>query len=513
MIKTLSMSTTGLKFADNNTPIYLTAENNGIIFKDTTYVPKVYVKQNNIGYITNFPATWQDEKITFTSAQLANLPSGSYLIEVWFENGNDTLIYPDHGFLKLNIHHNATDIEGNVISSITLEQFQQQFSNLSKDLSNHILEIKVGPQGEKGEKGDTGAQGIQGIQGERGEQGEQGIQGIQGVTGKDFSISETFSSVASMNRSGGDGLTKGDFVMISSTVEDPDNAKLYLWNGTVFTFVTDMSGATGIKGDTGEQGIQGEQGPKGDAGPQGPQGIQGIQGEKGEKGDTGPQGPQGVQGEQGLPGKDSIVVNAASASKLETARKLGVNLQSSTPQNFDGTSDATNIGVTGVLPVANGGNGNNYGVSTSISYLSGINSLLSIVVPTPFSPNQLIQWTTVAGNSTTNTPFNGHSFTGMIFTQYTAGGIGRLDYLIKDQTSGSWYAGYGNTVTYSTTNNVTTITALSISWKKIIDTDDFPIGTIRQTTTTSAPNIGGTWTQIGTQVIGSKTIYFWERTA
>ena len=34
MIKTLSMSTTGLKFADNNTPIYLTAENNGIIFTE-----------------------------------------------------------------------------------------------------------------------------------------------------------------------------------------------------------------------------------------------------------------------------------------------------------------------------------------------------------------------------------------------------------------------------------------------------------------------------------------------
>ena len=119
MIKTLSMSTTGLKFADNNTPIYLTAENNGIIFKDTTYLPKVYIKQNDVGYLTNFPATWQDEKITFTSAQLANLPSGSYRIEVWFEHGSDTLIYPDHGFLKLNIHHNATNIDGNVISSIT----------------------------------------------------------------------------------------------------------------------------------------------------------------------------------------------------------------------------------------------------------------------------------------------------------------------------------------------------------------------------------------------------------
>lgn len=297
MIKTLSMSTTGLKFADNNTPIYLTAENNGIIFKDTTYLPKVYIKQNDVGYLTNFPATWQDEKITFTSAQLANLPSGSYRIEVWFEHGSDTLIYPDHGFLKLNIHHNATNIDGNVISSITVEQFQQQFSNLSQELTDKILDIKVGPKGEKGDKGDTGPQGIQGIQGERGKQGEQGQQGVQGVAGNDFSIAETFPSVASMSS---DNLTKGDFVMISSTVEDPDNAKLYLWNGTEFTFVTDMSGATGIKGDTGEQGIQGPQGEKGE------------------------QGKQGIQGIQGVAGKDAVINVVTQAEYDELPDKTGV---------------------------------------------------------------------------------------------------------------------------------------------------------------------------------------------
>lgn len=297
MIKTLSMSTTGLKFSDNSTPIYLTAENNGIIFKDTTYLPKVYVNKNDVGYITNFPATWQDDKITFMSAQLENIPSGSYHLEVWFEKGSDKLIYPDYGFLKLNINNNATDIEGNIISSITVDQFQQQFSNLSKDILDNLPDGKVGPQGEKG---DTGPQGIQGIQGERGEQGKQGQQGIQGLAGKDFSIAETFPSVASMS---GDNLTNGDFVMISSTVEDPDNAKLYLWNGTGFTFVTDMSGAAGIKGDTGEQGIQGKQG---------------VQGEQGK------QGIQGVHGETGTAGKDAVINVVTQAEYDALPDKTGV---------------------------------------------------------------------------------------------------------------------------------------------------------------------------------------------
>ena len=60
--------------------------------------------------------------------------------------------------------------------------------------------------------------------------------------------------------------------------------------------------------------------------------------------------------------------NAVSSSKLATARKLGVNLQSSAQQNFDGSSDVTNVGVSGVLPIANGGTSTNDGVINTIAY-------------------------------------------------------------------------------------------------------------------------------------------------
>ena len=60
--------------------------------------------------------------------------------------------------------------------------------------------------------------------------------------------------------------------------------------------------------------------------------------------------------------------NAVSANKLATPRKLGVNLQSPTYQNFDGTTDTTNIGVSGVLPIANGGTGTSSGVINTIAY-------------------------------------------------------------------------------------------------------------------------------------------------
>ena len=60
--------------------------------------------------------------------------------------------------------------------------------------------------------------------------------------------------------------------------------------------------------------------------------------------------------------------NAVSASKLATPRKIGVNLQSSSFQYFDGTADATDIGVSGVLPIANGGTSTSDGVINTIAY-------------------------------------------------------------------------------------------------------------------------------------------------
>ncbi len=60
--------------------------------------------------------------------------------------------------------------------------------------------------------------------------------------------------------------------------------------------------------------------------------------------------------------------NAVSASKLATARKLGVNLQSSSFQYFDGTADATDIGVSGVLPIENGGTSTSDGVINTTAY-------------------------------------------------------------------------------------------------------------------------------------------------
>ena len=113
--------------------------------------------------------------------------------------------------------------------------------------------------------------------------GQQGIQGPKGDKGEPFTVAKTFPSVADMEAGfANDGVAEGQFVVIASTVEDEDNAKLYVKGTDKYNFITDLSGAQGIKGDTGERG------------PQGLQGIQGNPGQQGVKGDTGAKGDTGV---------------------------------------------------------------------------------------------------------------------------------------------------------------------------------------------------------------------------
>ena len=177
----------------------------------------------------------------------------------------------------------------------------------------------TGPQGSKGERG---PQGVQGETGPRGPQGIQGPQGPKGDTGEGFTISKVYASYEAMQAGWKvDGVAIGGFAIISSNVEDPHNAELYVKTSNGYSLIADMSGATGVKGEQGPMGAQGPvgatgaagstgpQGPKGATGatgPQGPKGETGATGATGAKGATGPTGPQGVKGEQGERGPQGI---------------------------------------------------------------------------------------------------------------------------------------------------------------------------------------------------------------
>lgn len=89
-----------------------------------------------------------------------------------------------------------------------------------------------------------------------------GPQGIQGPQGEAFKIKKTYSSIEAM-QADFDNMEVGDYVMIVTSIELEDNAKLYSRTETEWVFITDFSGAQGIQGEQGPQGIQGIHGEKG----------------------------------------------------------------------------------------------------------------------------------------------------------------------------------------------------------------------------------------------------------
>jgi hypothetical protein len=162
--------------------------------------------------------------------------------------------------------------------------------------ANSGIAGEQGIQGIQGVQGIQGTQGIQGIQGVQGTQGTQGVQGIQGITGLAFTIAKTYLSVAALTAdTSPTSIVAGQFALINTTnVEDAENSRLYIWTGSAYTFVDDLSGSAGIQGITGSQGVQG---------------IQGTLGTQGITGSQGTQGTQGIQGIQGISGASILGTN------------------------------------------------------------------------------------------------------------------------------------------------------------------------------------------------------------
>lgn len=287
-------------------------------------------------YVGDYAVKISGASMVVDSEDFTKLPVGKYQLEIW-EQWNDVdgtsqlSIYPSpQQTIPFTIYANITDQAGKEIKEIGFQDVVDQavmnigmnyvfkVNTIEPDQTATVVQTAADgknyvtfniPRGAKGDKGEQGVQGIQGVKGDPGDRGPEGQQGIKGDPGKPFSIAKVFPSKDAMN---GDGLSEGDFVMIASNVNDPNNATLFTWTGSEFKEIADLSGAQGIQGP---QGPQGEQGPKGDPGERGPEGQQGVQGKIGETGATGPQGPkgekgdtgpQGIQGPKGDPGPQGI---------------------------------------------------------------------------------------------------------------------------------------------------------------------------------------------------------------
>ncbi len=197
----------------------------------------------------------------------------------------------------------------------------------------------IGPTGATGPTGPTGAASTVA--------GPTGPLGPTGATGLGFRIAIIYSSVVALEAdTEPEGIIPGEFAIVETDdVEDPDNSRLYLWDGFEYQYITDLSGSQGIKGPTGPQGIQGPTGP---TGPKGQDGIIGVDGVTGPQGEQGPTGPAGSTGPTGA---DSIVPGPTGPTGA-TGPTGTTGPVSATSGNLDGGLPDTNYG--GIEPI-NGG--------------------------------------------------------------------------------------------------------------------------------------------------------------
>lgn len=183
--------------------------------------------------------------------------------------------------------------------------------------------------------------------------------------------------------------------------------------------------------------------------------------------------------------------NAVSASKLVTARKLQVSLQTSTYQNFDGTSDATNVGVAGVLPIVNGGTATSDGVVNTIAYANsadGTDGFTTVYPNLNLLKNTKSQSYTSTG-TTNNNSSNIYPLDGVVADILNKPLTITYNYAITN-SSGTWsgtirptYGLGGTNQSVSNTNlsgtHKETVTLISVSQNSYgILTSGLPTGTI-----------------------------------
>ena len=197
-MKTLTINQKVFKHQDTQTKLKISLfenDNRVSLDNDADYQFKI---RNSSGYLKSETLTIEDDRLVLTTDKFKDLTPDTYNFEVWV---NEDSIYPSDSYGYFKITKNTTEVDGETIPVITIEDFEKRFAEAVKNAKGDKgergpqgLQGPVGPQGPKGErgevgpkgeKGDTGLQGEKGDKGDTGERGADGKDGRDGVNGKD----------------------------------------------------------------------------------------------------------------------------------------------------------------------------------------------------------------------------------------------------------------------------------------------------------------------------------------
>lgn len=264
---TLLNKDTNVKLGDTATNIQFAAYDNGEPVVLSQGQTAVFRLKNSFGFVKsiNAKSTYGGMIFEIDTTDLNGLIAGSYQVELAVNaTENETLVFPDEGFVSFNITTNALNIIGQQLNQISLEDFQKQAqsyvdeetSNLKSNFETYVADIKTGPQGEQGVPGESATISI-------------------GTT-----TTGTPGSSASVTNSGTDSAAVLNFTVPKGETGAAGQAAT-ISIGTTTTGAAGSSASVTNSGDDSAAVLNFTI-------PQGPQGIQG------------PQGPEGTMGDYGL---------------------------------------------------------------------------------------------------------------------------------------------------------------------------------------------------------------------
>lgn len=187
-MKTLTINPRVFKHQDTQTKlkIALFEDNNRVsLNSDADYQFKI---KNSSGYLKSEKLAIEDDRLILTTNKFKGLTPDAYSFEVWVDEDS---IYPSENYGYFKITKNVSEIDGETIPVITIEDFEKRFAEAVKNAKGDKgergpqgLPGPVGPQGPKGERGEVGPKGEKGDTGLQGEKGDKGDTGERGVDGK-----------------------------------------------------------------------------------------------------------------------------------------------------------------------------------------------------------------------------------------------------------------------------------------------------------------------------------------
>jgi hypothetical protein len=216
--------------------------------------------------------------------------------------------------------------------------------------------------------------------GARGYSGSAGYIGSKGDTGLGFTIAKSYLSVAALTAdTSPTGIVTGQFAIVNTgDVQNAENSRLYLWTGSAYNYVNDLSGAAGITGPAGytgsastAAGYTGSAGSDGSAGSAGTAGATGYTGSQG-AGYTGSSGTNGYTGSQGAAGNTGTTGYTGSSGTFSGTTSSAIVTTNATSSTSTSTGALQVVGGAGIA-------GNVYAgsVYTNGLYWSGNGAVMS----------------------------------------------------------------------------------------------------------------------------------------